>query len=47
MLLHDGQQITKDLHAILSDMLTHMNLGIDTLPDLTKAKKAGTAAARR
>ncbi len=36
--LHDGMPITEKLNAILTDMITHMNAGIATLPDLTVKK---------
>ncbi|GFH19914.1 uncharacterized protein HaLaN_16946 [Haematococcus lacustris] len=42
--LHDGMPITLDLHNTLTDMITAMNKGIATLPDLrTKAPAAAAA----
>jgi hypothetical protein len=42
--LHDGVVITQDLRDTLADMISHMNAGIETLPDLTQKAVANAAA---
>lgn len=42
--LHDGIVVTQELRDTLADMITHMNAGIETLPDLTQKAVANAAA---